>query len=219
MLTIRQQRLLKLVIENYIKSAEPIASGFLVDKIKEDISSATVRIEMAELERAGYIFQPHISAGRIPTERAYRFYLGGILAAAPSKRARSIKRTAAVDRVKVKTVARKLADDCGLAVLAAFGDGDFYYTGLSNLFNQPEFREQARVVNVAALVENFDRAMKTVYNKFLEPRAAIGKDSLFGESCSFIAGRSGEVLLSILGPTRMDYKKNFELILSSLKRI
>src|SRR3989338_11285598 len=71
----RQELILKTIIKEYIKTALPIGSEGLVDKYNLDISAATVRNEMAELEEAGFIAQPHTSAGRIPTEKAYNFYL------------------------------------------------------------------------------------------------------------------------------------------------
>src|SRR3989338_8689230 len=71
----RQELILKTIIKEYIKTALPIGSEGLVEKYNLDISSATVRNEMADLEEAGFIAQPHTSAGRIPTEKAYNFYL------------------------------------------------------------------------------------------------------------------------------------------------
>src|SRR3989339_90566 len=71
----RKELILKTIIKEYIRTALPIGSEGLVEKYNLDISSATVRNEMAGLEEAGYIAQPHTSAGRIPTEKAYNFYL------------------------------------------------------------------------------------------------------------------------------------------------
>ena len=71
----RKELILKTIIKEYIKTAVPIGSEGLVEKYNLDVSSATVRNEMADLEEAGYIAQPHTSAGRIPTEKAYNFYL------------------------------------------------------------------------------------------------------------------------------------------------
>ena len=71
----RNQKILISVIEEYIESAIPIGSSYLVSKKKLDCCPATVRSAMMELEQEGYLFQPHISAGRIPTEKAYHFYV------------------------------------------------------------------------------------------------------------------------------------------------
>ncbi|HXI16118.1 MAG TPA: heat-inducible transcriptional repressor HrcA, partial [Chloroflexota bacterium] len=71
----RQERILKAIVEDYIRSAAPVASEALVREHGLGVSSATVRNEMAELETDGYIFQPHTSAGRIPSERGYRYFV------------------------------------------------------------------------------------------------------------------------------------------------
>ena len=71
----RKERILKAIVEDYIRDATPIASEALVREHGLPVSSATVRNEMAELEVEGYIYQPHTSAGRIPTERGYRYFV------------------------------------------------------------------------------------------------------------------------------------------------
>ena len=64
----RKRELLKLIVENYIETAEPVGSKFLIQRGNISVSAATVRNEMHELEREGYLTHPHTSAGRIPTE-------------------------------------------------------------------------------------------------------------------------------------------------------
>ena len=77
----RQQKLLKIIVKEYIKTAEPISSGLLVQKFRLPYSPATVRAELVKLEEEGYIHQPHTSAGRVPTEKAYQFYVENFLSA------------------------------------------------------------------------------------------------------------------------------------------
>jgi heat-inducible transcriptional repressor len=74
-LTERQKLILALVIRDYIETAQPIGSVRLVNHYKLDVSSATVRNEMVTLTNMGYLHQPHTSAGRIPTEEGYRFFV------------------------------------------------------------------------------------------------------------------------------------------------
>jgi heat-inducible transcriptional repressor len=71
----RRERILKAIVEDYIRFASPVASEALVRQHGMRVSSATIRNEMAELEAEGYIFQPHTSAGRIPSERGYRYFV------------------------------------------------------------------------------------------------------------------------------------------------
>src|SRR3972149_3846633 len=75
----RKGRILAAIIQEYIHSAEPVASEVVVRRSGVEVSSATVRHEMAVLEEMGFLSQPHTSAGRIPTDRAYRFYVDALL--------------------------------------------------------------------------------------------------------------------------------------------
>jgi len=71
----RQQKILNTIVKEYVKSSKPVSSKVLVLKHKLELSSATIRNEMKKLEKAGYLQQPHTSAGRIPTEKAYRLFI------------------------------------------------------------------------------------------------------------------------------------------------
>src|SRR5476649_492789 len=75
-MTERQARILQAIVEQYAEVASPVGSSLLAKAF--EVSSATVRAEMAELERLGYIHQPHTSAGRIPTDKGYRFYVNNL---------------------------------------------------------------------------------------------------------------------------------------------
>ena len=79
MLNDRKKQILQAVIEEYINTAEPVSSGTLVEKYGLDFSSATIRNEMADLEKEGYLEKPHTSAGRIPSVKGYRFYVDELL--------------------------------------------------------------------------------------------------------------------------------------------
>lgn len=75
----REQELLQYIIQNFIVSANPVASKTLVDRYKLNVSSATVRSTMNSLENKGLLDHPHTSAGRIPTELGYRFYVNSLM--------------------------------------------------------------------------------------------------------------------------------------------
>lgn len=79
-LTPRKKQILKAVVEAHIAAGEPVGSKYLVQSNLLTCSSATIRNEMAELEAMGYLEQPHTSAGRIPSELGYRFYVDSLLA-------------------------------------------------------------------------------------------------------------------------------------------
>lgn len=78
-LTERQKLILGLIVQEYVESTQPIGSKHLLDQYRLDISSATIRNEMAELTDGGYLRQPHTSAGRVPTEEGFRFFVGELM--------------------------------------------------------------------------------------------------------------------------------------------
>lgn len=79
MLTERREALLNLIVDEYVDTAVPVGSQYIVRKHGMAVSPATVRIEMARLEEEGYINQPHTSAGRVPSDRGYRYYVESLM--------------------------------------------------------------------------------------------------------------------------------------------
>ena len=71
----RKSKILNAIIKQYIATGEPMGSKGLLDYLDFSVSSATVRNEMASLSDMGYLVQPHTSAGRVPTQMGYRYYL------------------------------------------------------------------------------------------------------------------------------------------------
>ena len=78
-LTNRKKRILRAVVEIYIATAEPVGSKAVAEQAGLDISSATIRNEMADLTEMGYLEQPHTSAGRIPSPLGYRLYVNELM--------------------------------------------------------------------------------------------------------------------------------------------
>ena len=79
MLNDRKKEILQAIIEEYIQTAEPVSSNAIVQKYHLNYSSATVRNEMADLEKKGFLDKPHTSAGRVPSAKGYRFYVDELL--------------------------------------------------------------------------------------------------------------------------------------------
>ena len=80
-MTERQQKILSAIVEQYAEVASPVGSSLLAKAF--NVSSATIRAEMAELERLHFIHQPHTSAGRVPTDKGYRFYVNNLSDSTP----------------------------------------------------------------------------------------------------------------------------------------
>lgn len=220
----RQQELLYKITEYYIKNAIPVGSK----QISEDLnlSSATIRNEMSELEKFGYLTQPHISAGRIPTQNAYKFYVENFLQNIKSKDFDwSLLEEINVDfseRDSLKDLAKKLADILELSVIIAFSKNDVFYTGMSKLFSQPEFkRDFVYVSDFSNLFDQIDEKIEGIFDKIIEinePVILIGEDNPFSKFCGSVVYAIDNKLISIVGPMRMDYKKTIGYI-NILKKI
>jgi heat-inducible transcriptional repressor len=95
----RREEILKTLVSEYIKTGQPVGSTKIAEKFRAPVSSATIRNEMTELEELGYIYQPHISAGRIPTSKGYRFFIETFL---KEKKEKTIKKIELSVSVKTK---------------------------------------------------------------------------------------------------------------------
>lgn len=212
----RKQRLLKLIIEHYIETAEPVGSTFLVHQADLDISAATVRNEMRELEEMGYLTHPHTSAGRIPTEKGYQHYVEACMELKPPKKnirseLEHLVTTASTPEEKMKNTAKYIAEYAKSTVLVAFSTHSIYYTGMSNLFSQPEFHSVAHTVRMSSIFDHCEEQMEKLFT-VLRPdgvQVLIGQSNPLGSVCSFIGTKIGKKsMFSVLGPMRMDYAKN-----------
>ncbi len=156
----RQQQLLSAIVEQYAEVASPVGSSLLAKVF--NVSSATIRSEMAELERLGYIAQPHTSAGRVPTDKGYRYYVNNLaeIAETPAERRgeRALSARVTSGGLPERTIRNavdtlvELTHNLGLATIG----NQLYMAGLSNLFGQPEFIGGAQVQQVAGLLDNLE---------------------------------------------------------------
>ncbi|RJR31662.1 hypothetical protein C4569_01765 [Candidatus Parcubacteria bacterium] len=212
----RQEQLLESIILHHIETAEPVGSKSVAGSRFFNLSPATIRNEMAVLENDGYIFQPHTSAGRIPTEKGYQYYIKHLLSGKElDKKSKSGLLTA--QKNGKKDLAKKLAEFSRLAVFLGFSDSNFFYTGLANLFSQPEFSQRERVYNISEVVDHLDEAINKIFNDInSEPEIFLGKNNPFGSFCGTICvkyrSKNENGILGLLGPVRMNYKKNLALI-------
>jgi heat-inducible transcriptional repressor len=221
-MTERQQKILAAIIEQYAEVASPVGSSLLSKVFK--VSSATVRAEMAELERLGYIMQPHTSAGRVPTDKGYRSYVNNVNEAQDTSSQQRASRalTARVEsgglpertiRNAVDTLV-ELTHNLGLATI---GD-QLYMSGLSNLFGQPEFINGNQVQQVASLLDNLEPWLREAAPN--EPLSVyIGQENPVGRSAgaSLIISRfhspySDRSYIGVLGPTRQQYRDVMTLV-------
>ena len=215
----RKKLILNTIIKEHIKTGLPVGSSVLVEKYKLNISPATARNEMVALEDDGYIQQPHISAGRVPTEKAYRRYVENIKDTEFGKIEISqleniLKKR---DENAFKEMAKTLSYLTDNAVFLAFHRHNLYYTGISNLFQQPEFSQLNMIYDISAVIDRIDEIIDEMFPQTNQGiNFFLGSENPFGNFCGTILikykfnGQDG--LLGILGPMRMDYKKNLALL-------
>lgn len=216
-MTERQKNILSAIVEQYAEVASPVGSSLLAKVF--DVSSATIRTEMAELERLGLIKQPHTSAGRVPTDKGYRFYVNQISDNVPDgveERRAERALTARVSgagmpertiRNAVDTLV-ELTHNLGLATIG----NQLYMSGLSNLFGQPEFMQANQAQQVARLLDNLEPWLREASpNQPLN--VYIGSENPIGRSAgaSLIISRfrspySDSSYIGVLGPTRQNYR-------------
>ncbi len=222
-MTDRQERILQAIVEQYAEVASPVGSSLLAKVFS--VSSATIRSEMAALERQGLIMQPHTSAGRIPTDKGYRFYVNHIGTSQPEsavgRRAEKVLATRVVhggvsDQI-IKNAVDTLVDLTHNLGIATIGD-QLYMSGLSNLFGQPEFINNEQVREVARLLDNLEPWLYEAAPN--EPLSVyIGQENPIGRSagCSLIVSRfrsnySDSSYIGVLGPTRQSYRDVMMLV-------
>ena len=221
-MTERQKQILSAIIEQYAEVAVPVGSS-LLSKVF-DVSSATVRAEMAELERLGFIKQPHTSAGRIPTDAGYRFYVNNLAPSqetAPERRAeRALSARVQQGGMPERTIRNAVDTLVELThnlAIATIGN-QLYMSGLSNLFGQPEFIGGAQVQQVARLLDNLEPWLREAAPN--EPLSVfIGNENPIGRTAgvSLIVSRfrspfSDHSYIGTLGPTRQNYRDVMALV-------
>ena len=222
-MTTRQQEILRAIVEQYAEVASPVGSSLLAKVF--NVSSATVRAEMAELERLGYITQPHTSAGRIPTDKGYRLYVNSLNEHEPESSVERRSERALVQRVQAGGAPERqirnavdtlveLTQNLGLATIG----NQLYMSGLSNLFGQPEFMNGQQVQQVAGLLDNLEPWLREAAPN--QPLSVyIGQENPIGRSagCSLIISRfrspfSDRSYIGVLGPTRQSYRDSMLLV-------
>jgi heat-inducible transcriptional repressor len=222
-MTPRQEKILRAIVEEYAEVASPVGSHLLA-KIFQ-VSSATIRAEMAELERNGFIKQPHTSAGRIPTDKGYRFYVNqtteeGQLERTPQRAERALSARIGEGSVPERAIRNtvdtlvELTHNLGIATIGK----QLYMSGLSNLFGQPEFMHPGQVQEVARLLDNLEPWLREAAPN--QPLSVyIGSENPIGRNsgCSLIISKfrspySDRSFIGVLGPTRQSYREVMSLV-------
>ncbi|MFH1667852.1 MAG: hypothetical protein ABH884_02405 [Candidatus Komeilibacteria bacterium] len=219
----RKNQLLNEIITEHIKTAEPVGSNYLVAEKKFTLSAATIRNEMADLEREGLICQPYTSAGRIPTVAGYLYYLENIIKKKKISSADEKRLVSQFTKVKgfepeqaMKDLAKEIAELVDSAVVLALSPYNVFYTGITNIFKQPEFFEKQMIINMSQVIDHLDDVMAHLFNTVDQTDVLIGNENPFGQDIGAILTKcrkgNQKVVFGIVGPLRMDYQRNLSII-------
>lgn len=227
-MTKRQEQILAEVIRLYADSAEPVSSRELANSF--GLSSATIRAEMAALETNGLIFQPHVSAGRVPTDKGYRFFVNNLASKPDEEQSRSVQTIAKrVDSLKessdsaIKMAAETLSELTGNMTFATLSDA-VYLHGMGQLFSQPEFLDQIQALQAARFIDSMQAWLSNA--KIDSLQVFIGSENPVARASGltmvvnrFSSPYSENSYIGIVGPTRQSYDKVINLVESTTEAL
>lgn len=218
-LTKRQKKILKAIINEFIKNGLPVGSLTLSEKYGIGVSPATLRAEMANLVKGGYLYKEHSSAGRVPTTLGLRYFLDEML---KEDHLNKVKETQArekifqkrFDRSKfVREAVKELAGLSGLVALSVVDD-IVYMSGVGQLVTMPEFTDTEILQSALEIIES-ESLLLSIFQKFAtngKLRILVGDEigvealsncSVVCSPYNFFRGERG--YLAVVGPRRMQY--------------
>ena len=224
-ITPRQAKILAAIVKENCEAGQPVASADLVEKYNFNVSSPTIRNEMQALEKMGYITQPHTSAGRVPTDKGFRYFVNQLMdrVKLTIKEQDTLKRELfklqAAHMEMSRRLAKLLSEHSQQASFAIFPE-EVSSVGLSNILDNPalpaeDAKEIARFFD--QLDEHAEGMLKDYENK--TAKAVIGKEitlsknsdySMIVSGLSLPSGKKG--VIGLIGPKSMKYEKNLSLM-------
>ncbi|MDD5136243.1 MAG: HTH domain-containing protein [Candidatus Omnitrophica bacterium] len=217
----READVLALIVKRYVETAEPVGSRFIAKQL--DLSSATIRNVMSDLEESGYITHPHTSAGRIPTDKGYRYYIESLMQVknVNDSVAKSIQGEYTHARRSLEDVLERtshlisnLTNYVGLTLFSEYHK--LYLDGTSHIVEQPEFKDFRKLYCILRSLEEKRDILDLLADDVDTDRLTIhiGKEnqSNYLSECSIVTRGykvKGKVSgrLGVIGPKRMVYEK------------
>lgn len=228
-LNTRRKKVLQAIVEAHIETASAVSSQTITHRLRSRLSPATIRNVMAELDELGLIWQPHTSAGRIPTDRGYRYYIDSLLEVeqlTQEERAliesRYPVRSEAFDELLTELL-RCLSNFSGYTSLAfsTFGKERLYVERTSYILEQPEFQN---IHKLQPLLKTFEKQepLLSIMKEDLDPdgiKVHIGSENPYEDiqECSLVISnfkiRNRNMgSLGIIGPRRMPYARTIAAV-------
>jgi transcriptional regulator of heat shock response len=222
-LTERKLKILQAIITDFIRNAEPVGSRTLSKMLDIEVSPATIRNEMADLEEMGYLYHTHTSAGRLPSDKAYRLYVNNLMDKYELDTAEKdrIRRELGVNMAEMERTVRRasellseLTNLTSFATLEDVRDIRIFLQGMTRIFAHPEYSTIEHARNFLEMVDNRDNFVDEVKSRLDGIQVTIG-----GENSERIAPGSSIITatyhvdgrfvgkLGVIGPTRMRYSE------------
>jgi heat-inducible transcriptional repressor len=215
----RQVEILKNIVKEYIDTAEAVGSETLEKKYDLGVSPATIRNEMADMVKLGYLAKPHSSSGRVPTGKALKLYVNELMKEKEMSVADEVEAKEKVWDLRgaesrfYRQLTRSLSQQTGTLAVATTQEGDIYFSGYSNILDMPEFYDIDITKNLLSLLDDityFDTILKRVENEY-----AV----LFGEEfdlellrpygfvfSKFTTRNHKQGSIGVVGPARLRYE-------------
>lgn len=231
----RKKKVLNAIIKHFVETAEPVGSKTILVSYKFHVSPATIRNDMAALEKSGYIIQPHTSAGRIPTDKGYRLFVDE-MANYEAARKKALETLQNVRREHKVHKVRELLYDAVSILSKATKCVSFattpdnprtFFLGMANVLRQPEFSKDAiQASEVIEVLEKGDNFVGILKDLDIEDhvKTFIGEENILPkiQSCSIIVVRYQKEgftgYIGLLGPKRMEYAYNI-VMLEEIKKM
>lgn len=221
-LSIRQKKILSLIIREYSKYSEPVGSCELQEKYFADLSPATLRRELSFLSKKGYLNQPHTSAGRIPTDKAYRWFVEETITNEKEMEKQSNKWLGKIkkDRTQIPSPAQAIAQFCDGFGVSVSLEGEIHKYGLKNLFNRLRAVDFSDLEGIFEDIELLDFKIEEFLDEFKDQERMIfiGRESPFtrSENLSIISRVSSlednPKIFMLIGPKNMLYARNIAIL-------
>ena len=198
----RQAKIMAAIVTLNCESGQPVASKDLVNKYSFDLSSATIRSEMAVLEKNGYICQPHTSSGRVPTDEGFRFFVNQLmdkvrLSIQEQQSLRTeIKKLQTINMEVGRRLSKMLTAHTSQASFAILPE-EISSTGISNIINEPNLMpEDAK--EIAEFFDHLDDYAEDMLKDYSDkdPQAFIGKELKLSKRSDYSMIVSGMTLPS-----------------------
>lgn len=222
----RQRFILGCVVREYTRTGLPISSKYIMEHCLPDVSSATIRNDMAVLEDEGFLVQPHISSGRVPTDKGYRHFVGEMMEDRELTRSEQINLQKELFQLRAKnvrmarTTAKLLAALSGnVGVSGVMGREEFYECGLRRLLEEENDKEE--LCRLAEALDYIDERVDVLLDTLEdgETKIYIGNENPIQEISGYsmvvspYENKEGERgIVAVIGPKRMQYDRNKSLV-------